>query len=168
MCCQGRNGFTLIELLVVVLILGALAAIVIPRFIGVEEDAEVAAATTNIGKVNDIIEGYIEAGVDVVNLQQPRALGIPDIGERYQGRISFESLADIQHTLPTGDETQVERDAEALMEYWADEQGGFVFSDYGDNRAIGVTNPDIKRFMYECFSRHSEELYGEPLPELTS
>ena len=118
------------------------------------------------GKVNEIIEGYIEAGVDVVNLQQPRALGIPEIGTRYRGRIAFESLADIQHTLPTDDKTLVERDVEALMEHWADKQGGFVFSDYGDNRAIGVTNPDIKRFMYECFSRHSEKLYGEPLPTL--
>ena len=119
------------------------------------------------GKVNEIIEGYIEAGVDVVNLQQSRALGIPEIGRRYQGRIAFESLADIQHTLPTSDKTLVERDVRELMEYWADEQGGFVFSDYGDNRAIGVEDPEIKRFMYECFSRYSEKIYGQPLPELT-
>ena len=102
----------------------------------------------------------------MVNLQQPRALGIHEIGECYHGRIAFESLADIQHTLPTGDRSLIERDARELMEYWADEDGGFVFSDYGDNEAIGVSDLGIKRFMYECFSRHSEELYGQPLPEL--
>ncbi len=118
------------------------------------------------GKVNEIIEGYIEAGVNVVNLQQPRALDIQEISERYRDRIAFESLADIQHTLPTGERSRVEQDARDLMEYWADEGGGFVFSDYGDNEAIGVSDLGIKRFMYECFSRHSEELYGQPLPEL--
>jgi hypothetical protein len=118
------------------------------------------------GKVNEIIEGYIEAGVNVVNLQQPRALGIEEIGKRYRGRIAFESLADIQDTLPTGDKALVERDARDLMEHWADRKGGFVFSDYGDGEAIGVKDLEVKRFMYECFSRHSEELYGQPLPEL--
>ena len=102
----------------------------------------------------------------MVNLQQPRALDIKKVGERYHGRIAFESLADIQHTLPTGDRDRVKQDAEDLMKYWADDTGGFVFSDYGDNEAIGVADMGIKRFMYECFSRRSEELYGQPLPEL--
>ena len=118
------------------------------------------------GKINEIIEGYIQAGVDAVNLQQPRALGIEEIGERYRGRITFTSLADIQHTLPTGDENRVDADADALMTHWATPEGGFVFSDYGDDDAIGVSDPAIKRYMYNAFSRHSERLYGERLPEL--
>ena len=117
------------------------------------------------GKVNEIIEGYIRAGVDVVNLQQPRALGIEEISERYQGRIAFESLADIQHTLPTGDRGLVDADAEELMRFWASPEGGFVFSDYGDDRAIGVEDAQIKLHMYRRFSELSEQLYGEPLPE---
>lgn len=117
------------------------------------------------GKVNEIIEGYIRAGVDVVNLQQPRALGIQEISERYRGRIAFESLADIQHTLPTGDRGLVDADAEDLMRLWASPEGGFVFSDYGDDRAIGVADPQIKRHMYRRFSELSEQVYGEPLPE---
>ena len=32
------------------------------------------------GKVNDYIEGLIEIGLDAINLQQPRALGIEEIG----------------------------------------------------------------------------------------
>ena len=117
------------------------------------------------GKVNEIIEGYIQAGVDCVNLQQPRALGIEQIGERYRRRITFNSLADIQHTLPTGDEHRVDADVDALMTHWATPDGGFVFSDYGDDAAIGVADPAIKLHMYNAFSRHSERLYGQPLPE---
>lgn len=116
------------------------------------------------GKINEIIEGYIQAGVDVVNLQQPRALGIEAIGERYQGRISFESLADIQSSLPTGDWARIEDDAEALMTEWASPDGGFVFSDYGEGAAIGVEEPGTKEHMYDVFSRWSERIYGNPLP----
>ncbi len=117
------------------------------------------------GKVNEIIEGYIEAGVNVVNLQQPRALGIEEIGERYRERIAFESLSDIQATLPTGDAKKIEADASALAEHWMTPKGGFIFSDYGDSEAIGTTD-DSKVLMYKAFSRVSEEVYGKPLPPL--
>jgi uroporphyrinogen decarboxylase len=117
-------------------------------------------------KVNEIIEGFIRTGVNVVNLQQPRALGIEAIGQRYRGRIAFESLADIQATLPGGDPRKVEADVEALMRHWAQPDGGFIVGDYGDDRAIGVTDPKTKPAMYAAFSRWSERIYGEPLPPL--
>jgi hypothetical protein len=101
----------------------------------------------------------------VVNLQQPRALGIREVGERYRGRIAFESLADIQHTLPTGDAGRIDADVVDLMRYWISPTGGFVFSDYGDSQAIGVRDPGIKLYMYRRFSEVSERVYGEPLPE---
>lgn len=116
------------------------------------------------GKVNEIIEGYIRAGVNVVNLQQPRALGIREIGERYRGRIVFQSLADIQTTLPSGDRARVTEDVEMLMTHWASPKGGFIFSDYGSDAAIGVKDVGIKRFMYDEFSRRSQALYGAGLP----
>lgn len=116
------------------------------------------------GKINEIIEGYVQAGVDVVNLQQPRALGIEEIGERYRGRINFESLADIQSTLPTGDFDRIDADAEALMTHWAGPEGGFIFSDYGAGEAIGVDKPGVKEHMYDVFSEWSERIYGNPLP----
>jgi hypothetical protein len=120
------------------------------------------------GRVNEIIEGYIRAGVDVVNLQQPRALGIEEVGARYRGRITFQSLADIQATLPTGDQGAIEEDAESLMRHWASSQGGFVFSDYGDDEGIGVPDPTVKEYMYDVFSEWSERLYGAPLPARTA
>lgn len=119
------------------------------------------------GKVNEIIECYIKAGVDVVNLQQPRALGIEEIGDRYRGRVCFESLSDIQATLPSGNTAAVDADVDALMQHWADHCGGFILSDYGDGEAIGV-NPDMKLYMYEQFSKASAAVYGQPLPAVTA
>ena len=117
------------------------------------------------GKVNEIVQGYIQAGVDVVNLQQPRALGIEEMGRRYRGRIAFESLADIQATLPAGNLEMIDRDANDLAEHWMSSKGGFIFSDYGDGEAIGAF-PESKRAMYASFSRASERIYGKPLPEI--
>ncbi len=116
------------------------------------------------GKVNEIVECYIQAGVDVVNLQQPRALGIAEMGQRYAGRIGFESLCDIQATLPSGNKQAVDADVKDLMRFWAQPEGGFIFSDYGDGEAIGV-DIDMKYYMYEQFSKASLDLYGQALPE---
>ncbi|MBM3189638.1 MAG: hypothetical protein FJZ90_13050 [Chloroflexi bacterium] len=102
------------------------------------------------GKVNEIIEGLIEIGCDVINLQQPRALGIEEIGTRYRGRICFESLCDIQHTLPFRDSEAIREEARLLLQEWAVAEGGFILSDYGDGAAIGV-EPWKKQVMLDAF-----------------
>ena len=48
MWIQGRRAFTLIELMLVVIIIGALVAMVMPRFTGRAEQAKIAAAKADI------------------------------------------------------------------------------------------------------------------------
>ena len=45
---KGERGFTLIELMVVIIILGTLATIIVPRFLGREEEARRVAAVVQI------------------------------------------------------------------------------------------------------------------------
>jgi uroporphyrinogen-III decarboxylase len=105
------------------------------------------------GRVNAIISSLIETGVDVLDLQQPRALGIEEIGAAFAGKVCFSSLCDIQKTLPGGSPEQIRQEAALLLERWATDDGGFVLADYGDGAAIGA--PDTqKRLMLDAFQAH--------------
>lgn len=104
------------------------------------------------GHVNDVVGEWIDCGLDIVNLQQPRNLGVEEMGRRYRGRVCFESLCDIQHTLPHGDAQAIREEAALLLEHWATPEGGFVLSDYGDGTAIGVPI-EKKRIMLDAFIR---------------
>ncbi len=53
-----RNAFTLVELLIVVIILGILAAVVIPQFSDASTDARVSSLTTNLATIRGQIEFY--------------------------------------------------------------------------------------------------------------
>ena len=105
------------------------------------------------GKVNEIIEPLIEIGLNVINLQQPRALGIEEIGQQFAGRLCFSSLCDIQATLPWKDAPAIEEEAQLLLQCWATDRGGFILSDYGDGEAIGVPLWK-KQAMLDAFRRH--------------
>jgi len=102
------------------------------------------------GKINAILNSLIEIGVDIIEPQQPRTLGIEEIGREFRGRICFASLCDIQRTLPFKNEEEIRQEAELLLKHWAAPDGGFILIDYGDGNAIGV-GLEKKRSMLDAF-----------------
>jgi len=55
---QNFHGFTLIEIMVVVVILGILAATIIPQFMGTTHDAKVSAAKAHIAELESALERF--------------------------------------------------------------------------------------------------------------
>lgn len=105
------------------------------------------------GKINDILDDFVELGVDIVNIHQPNTLGIDEIGERYAGKIAFDVAVDIQETLPTGDKAKIEKEVIDLITKWGTPKGGIIAAEYRFLKAIGATQESFE-YSLECFQKH--------------
>ena len=102
------------------------------------------------GRINDLVPVLIEAGADVLNMQQPRCYGIEELGRRFAGKVAFLTTVDIQATLPAGDPAAIREEAELLVKRWGTPEGGFIVFNYGDPEALGV-KPGTAEVMFEAF-----------------
>ena len=104
------------------------------------------------GQIREIIPDFIEIGLDVINVQQPRLLGIDDLGRDFGGRICFCSLVDNQTTLIYGAREEIRREARHLVEALGRFNGGLIagWLDECDVRALGIPMDNI-RIMCDAF-----------------
>jgi uroporphyrinogen-III decarboxylase len=87
------------------------------------------------GRINDLVPYFIDAGVDVMNMQQPQVYGIKELGQRFAGKMCFLTTADIQKTLPRGDYGEIRAEVRDLVEHWSTPAGGFIVFNYGEPEA---------------------------------
>ena len=104
------------------------------------------------GRVNALVPRLIELGVDVLNLQQPRAYGLVEFGEQFKGKVCFLATVDIQATLPRGVEREVREEVTLLVRHWSTPAGGLIVFDYGNPAALGVP-PEMTGVMFDEFAK---------------
>ena len=103
------------------------------------------------GRINAILDDLIEIGLDVIQLLQPRVVGIEEIGQHCRGRICFEGQCDIQQTLPFKDLEDIQNEAKLLLAHWTTPQGGFILSvDDEDEADLGIS-PEKTQAMLDVF-----------------
>ncbi len=65
---MDKKGFTLIELVMVIVIIGILAAVAIPRFVSLRDDARKAVCQSNVGAIRTALSNfYSKCNVNVSN-----------------------------------------------------------------------------------------------------
>ena len=84
---KKSGAFTLIEIMVVVIILGILAATIIPQFVGTTQDAKVSTAKSNIAELESALERfYVHMDRYPTTEEGLKALADPPQGEEQKWR----------------------------------------------------------------------------------
>ena len=86
------------------------------------------------GYILEIIDDLIEIGVDALN-SQVWCMGVPELGERFAGRICFWGELDRQWALPNGKPQDIYRAAKVMKAYLETDHGGLI--------GEGEAGPDV-------------------------
>jgi len=102
------------------------------------------------GMVADFIPSLMEAGVQVLNLQQPRIFDLAELGRRFAGSVCFNVPIDIQATMPSGSRDEIREEAAILIRHLSTERGGLIASEHPDYGGNGI-DPVKGEWAYGAF-----------------
>jgi hypothetical protein len=107
------------------------------------------------GKVNKFMDMFIEAGTDVMQLDQPTLMGIDFLSENYGGKICFWNPVDIQTTMQQDNLDKIRTEAHEMVRKLGKFNGGFMVKAYESPEAINLTE---EKFIaqYEAFLEVAE------------
>lgn len=80
------------------------------------------------GNVEPLIEGFIEAGVDILNPVQPECMDIGELKKKYGDRLAFHGGIGVQSVMPFGTSDEVRDTVRRTIDTMADNGGGYLCS----------------------------------------
>jgi uroporphyrinogen decarboxylase len=104
------------------------------------------------GHIVEIMDRLIDAGLDIIQLDQQENMGLELLGERFGGRITFFSPVDIQNTMVKGTLDEIRAYCRRMIQCLGRPQGGFISSWYSDPAGAGHRRETIDA-MCEQFMR---------------
>jgi hypothetical protein len=102
------------------------------------------------GYLWEIIPDLISVGVDVLQFDQQENYPLQRLAEHHAGKVTFWCPVDIQKVLQTQDKATIQAYAKRMRHELGGHGGGFIAKDYGDWRALGITE-DEQQWGYEAF-----------------
>lgn len=110
------------------------------------------------GYIIDLLDDFIEAGLQVIQMDQQENMGIEELSRRFGGRLCFWCPVDIQNTMVKGTLKDIRLYARRLIESFGRFDGGFIAKWYPSPEAIGHS-PERISAMCEAFVEFGN-LYG--------
>lgn len=124
---KSQHGFTLIEVMIVIVILGILAALIVPKVMGRPDEARVVAAKQDIATIMQALKLYkldnrrypsADQGLDAL-VKKPTAAPMPDNWKSYLERLPLDPWGGTYQYLNPGLNGEVD-----VMSYGADGKSG--------------------------------------------
>jgi len=109
------------------------------------------------GYIVDILDDLIEAGLQVVHMDQQQNMGLEMLGKRFGGRLTFFAPVDIQNTMNRGTPDEIRAYCHKMVENLSQRpRGGFIACWYSDPKGAGH-RPEAIAAMCEEFLKISKE-----------
>jgi hypothetical protein len=128
-----------------------------PRYAKVYKAAHDAGMLTilhSCGHITAILDDLIEAGLDVIQMDQQENMGLEVLGRDYAGRITFYNPVDIQNTMVRGSLEDIRAYCRSMVAALGRPEGGFIAKWYPDPAGAGH-RPEALAAMCEEFMRLS-------------
>lgn len=107
------------------------------------------------GDITTILQGMIEAGLDVINMDQQENMGLERLARDFGGKICFWNPVDIQTAMIKGTPEEVDKYALKMMMALGSKEGGFIGKYYPQPDAAGHKEQNT-RAAFDAFIKHSD------------
>jgi uroporphyrinogen decarboxylase len=112
------------------------------------------------GHIVEILDDLIDAGLDVIQMDQQENMGLELLSDKFGGRITFWCPVDIQNTMANGTMDEIRAYCRKMVKTLGTEKGGFMVKWYGDPKSAGHRQEAVDVMSEEFLKINKDFLKG--------